>query len=364
VKVLIVGGGIMGTAIAAELVSSDVQVTVLERSIPGAEASTAAAGMLAPQLEAQAPGPMLELSMRSRTMYPAWVHRLTALSGVDVGYLESGALQVAFTAAQAHELEATVAWQSALGLRASFLTADEARALEPKLSPDAVAAAHFPDDHQVDPRKLMGALSAAARATGVTFRSGAVGGLLSTHGRVEGVEVDGARVEADLTIVAAGAWSALVAGVGLEPKHLAPARGQMLELALPRPPLRHILKSGPGYVVPRADGHVICGTTVELVGFDKRVTATGLSTVLQQAMALCPALSEATVVDSWSGLRPWTPDGLPILGKGSLDGLLLASGHYRNGILLAPITARLLAQVARGERPSVDLAPFGAGRFR
>lgn len=362
-KVLIVGGGVMGTSIACELASSGIEVTVLERSIPGAEASTAAAGMLAPQLEAQAPGPMLDLSLRSRGLYPAWVKALTADAGVEVGYLESGALQLAWTEAQAHGLEATVAWQQAAGLRATLLTGAEVRALEPNVSPEVEAAAHFPDDHQVDPRKLMQALSGAALRRGVKFRGGAVRELAVAGGRVTGVALEAEPLEAELTIVAAGAWTPLMPGVGVDPQHLKPARGQLVELSVAAPPLKHVLKAGLGYVVPRADGHVVCGTTVELVGFDKRVTAEGLSSVLTQAMRACPLLAGASMVSSWAGLRPWTADGLPLLGAGAKPGLVIASGHYRNGILLAPITAKVIGQLVRGERPAVDLKAFSPGRF-
>lgn len=362
-RALVVGGGIMGTAIALELQGPGVEVLVVERALPGAEASTAAAGMLAPQLEAQGLGPMLELSLRSRAMYPAWAAQLSGETGADVGYRACGALQVALTTAQAYELEATVAWQTAAGLRATLLSGDEARALEPTLSAGAVAAAHFPDDHQVDPRRLMPALAARARERGVQFRAGAVRGLVEAGGRARGVDLEGARLEADVVIVAAGAWSAQLPGAGIAPGHVEPARGQLLALAPREGAPRHLLKSGVGYVVPRGDGRVICGTTVERVGFDKRVTAAGLQGVLGQALALCPSLADATVVESWAGLRPWTPDGLPLLGRGALDGLLLASGHYRNGVLLAPITARLVAQLVRGERPQVDLHPFRPDRF-
>jgi glycine oxidase len=361
--VVVVGGGLIGTAIALELAAPGVEVIVLEKSIPGAEASSAAAGMLAPQLEASGPGPMLELSMRSRTLYPAWAARLETETELDVGYRDCGALQVAVTSAQAHALEATVAWQAASGLRATFLTGDEARALEPGLSPDAVAAAHFPDDHQVEPRKLMSALSAAARRRGIAFRRAAVRQLVASGARVVGVDLDDGRLAAELVIVAAGAWSSQVAGAGLDPAHLVPARGQLVELSLPAAPLRCVLKSGVGYVVPRSDGRVVCGTTVELVGFDKRVTAEGLRAVLDHALTLCPALGQATVTESWAGLRPWTADGLPLLGRGHLEGLLIASGHARNGVLLAPITARLIGQLARGERPAMDLSPFRPERF-
>jgi glycine oxidase len=278
-----------------------------------------------------------------------------------VAYLESGALQLGYSEAQAHELDATVAWQQAAGLRATLLSQAEVHALEPSATPELEAAAHFTDDHQVDPRKLMQALAAAKR--GVTFKTGHVRGLLQSGGAVEGVDLDGEALRADLTIIAAGSWSSLSPGAAIDPKHLKPARGQMVELVLRLPPLKHMLKSGLGYVVPRADGHVICGTTVELVGFDKRVTAEGLATVLGQATRACPLLKDATVERFWAGLRPWTEDALPMLGPGSQRGLVIASGHYRNGILLAPITAKLVGQLVRGERTSVDLTPFRPQRF-
>lgn len=362
-KIVIIGGGVMGTAIAHELAGPGFEIVILERAIPGAEASTAAAGMLAPQLEAQAPGPMLELSMRSRGLYPAWARTLSAESGIDVAYLQSGALQLAYTEAQAHDLDALVAWQQAMGLRATLLAGPEVCALEPNVSPEVVAAAHFPDDHQVDPKKLMQALSAAVARKGITFRTGYARRLLEENGAVTGVDLDGESLHADLTIVAAGSWSSLLPGAAIDPKHLKPARGQMVELALRLPPVKHLLKSGLGYVVPRSDGHVICGTTVELAGYDKRVTAEGLATVLAQAMRACPMLKDATVIDSWAGLRPWTEDSLPLLGFGHLKNLVIASGHHRNGILLAPITAKLVGQLVRGERPSVDLTPFRPARF-
>lgn len=362
-KVAIVGGGIMGTSIALELARPGLEVTVLERSIPGAEASTAAAGMLAPQLEASGPGPMLELSLRSRGLYPAWVERLHAETGVDVGYLPSGALQLASDAAQAHALDAAVAWQQAAGLRAALLSQDELRALEPGAGPQLVAAASFPDDHQVDPRRLMDALSRALRRKEVALRSGTVEGLLEAGGAVTGVQLTSGEVHADVTVIAAGAWAAQVPGVGVDAAQLVPARGQLIEFELATPPVRRLLKAGLSYVVPRASGRVICGTTVELVGFDKRTTDEGLASIREQAALLCPALSGAREIASWAGLRPWTHDGLPLLGPSSRRGLVIASGHARNGILLAPLTARLIAQLILGQKPSVDLRPFRPERL-
>ncbi len=358
-NVIIVGGGIMGISIALELrKSNDLDVTVLEKSIPGAEASSAAAGMLAPQFEAQGPGPLLELGLLSRMAWPKWAADLQERSGVEVGYLPCGGLQVAFTDDEVHALDAKVAWQKAHGLRAELVTDAALRELEPALSPRALAASDFPDDHQVNPRKLMRALAVAATRAGVKFRAGTVRSLLEKEGTVTGVDLDGEKLEASLVVLAAGAWSGLVAGAEIDPARVKPVRGQMMELQLRAPIFRRLLKSASGYVVPRADGSVLVGSTMEMVGFDKNVTAEGLSKLLAAAIQLTPQLAAAPVTSTWAGLRPWTDDQLPFLGEGPKAGLLLATGHFRNGILLAPITARLVGQVVRRERTTVDLKPF------
>lgn len=358
-KVIIVGGGIMGMSIAVDLRrSGDFDVTVLERSIPGAEASSAAAGMLAPQFEAPGPGPMLELALLSRMAWPKWAAELVEKSGVDVGYVPCGGMQVAFTDDEVHALDEKIAWQKAQGLRAELLTGPALRELEPALNPKALAASDFPDDHQVDPRRLMRALAVTATRSGVKFRAGTVRSLVETNGTVTGVDLDGERLEAELVVLAAGAWSGLVAGAEVDPARVKPVRGQMMELQLRSPIFSRLLKCATGYVVPRADGSVLVGSTMEMVGFDKNVTAEGMSKLLAAALLLVPGLSQASVTSTWAGLRPWTDDQLPFLGEGPKPGLLLATGHFRNGILLAPITARLMGQLVRREKASVDLRPF------
>lgn len=358
-KVIIVGGGIMGLSIATELRrDAGLDVIVLEKSIPGAEASSAAAGMLAPQFENEKPGPMLDLCLLSRMAWPKFARELEELSGVPVHYLPSGGLQVAFTDDEVHALQAKIDWQTASGLRAQLLSPTELRSLEPSLNDKALAAADFPDDHQVDPRRLMRALAVAASRRGVSFRTGTVRGLIERGDRVEGVDVDGEALHADLVVLAAGAWSGLVTGAHVDPARVKPARGQMLELQVRAPRFSRLLKGARGYLVPRSDGAIIAGSTMEMVGFDKHVTVEGLHKLLAATLELVPSLHTAPVTQTWAGLRPWTDDQLPFLGAGPRENLLLATGHFRNGILLAPITARLMGQLVRREKPQLDLRAF------
>lgn len=362
-RILVIGGGIMGTSVGLQLARAGHQVTIIERGIPGAEASTAAAGMLAPQMEAQADGPGLTLGLKSRELYPAWITQLTAASGVDPLYVPSGALQLAFDAEQRQGLEAQYAWQRARGLDVALLSGDEARRLEPALSPAVDAALHLPREAQVDPVRLMRALTIAAARAGCTFTSGLVRGLVERGGQCVGVDVDGQQLPADTVVVAAGAWTPLVGGSGVSGETIRPMRGQMAELDPKLPLHRCLLKSPLGYLVPRQDGRVIAGSTMEFAGFDKAVTVEGLAKLLAMAQRVVPALSTAPVTGTWSGLRPWTQDTKPIISFGHLRGLILATGHFRNGILLAPVTALLVEQLLTGTPPAVDLAPFRADRF-
>ena len=349
----------MGCGVALRLAQAGVGVTVLERAIPGAEASSAAAGILAPQAEAEGPGPFLDLCLRSRALYPRFAEELRELSGVDVQYLPSGAFHVAFTEEALRHVESTVAWQRASGLRAEVLEGRAAREIEPNLSAAAIGVAHFPDDHQVDNRLLVRALSLAAARAGVRFRTGYVRGLEVMEERVVGVDLDGEKLAAGAVVVAAGSWSSLVQGARIDPQAVRPVRGQLVELQLRLPPLQRVLFSErKGYLVPRGDGRVIAGSTMEFAGYDKQVTAGGLARILEVGLQMCPLLRDAQVLSFWAGLRPYTEDRLPFLGPGPLQGLFLATGHFRNGILLAPITARVVAEAVLGQAPSVDLSSF------
>jgi glycine oxidase len=348
----------VGCAVALRLVKAGARCTVVERSVPGAEASSAAAGILAPQAEAEGPGPFLSLCLRSRSLYPDFVEEVEALSGMRVGFRPSGVLHLAFTDASAARLRARILAQRVEGLSAEFLDGNAVLRLEPAVNPAVQGAALFPDDASVDNRLLMRALSMAAARVGVRFVTGHVRALLETAGRASGVDVDGERLAADAVVVAAGAWTGLVPGSGLSPRQVRPARGQMVMLRSRLPLLERVVFSDQGYLVPRADGHLLAGSTVEFQGFAKEVTAAGLRAILSLALEMVPGLADVPVVETWAGLRPFTEDRLPVLGEGPLPGLFLPSGHFRNGILLAPATAEVLSQVVFSRKPAFPLEPF------
>ncbi len=338
VEVIVVGGGIMGMSIALELCARGDRVTVLEKSVPGAEASSAAAGMLAPQLEAHGPGPVLDLGLQSRAIYPAWVRRIEELSKVDAGYRECGLERFG----PREHLEPVYKWQREAGLDVEY-RGDHL---------------FFPGEHQVEPPKLMRALAVACANAGASFRSAQVHGVGERF-----VDLGAERLQADAVIVAAGSWSSLVAGAHVSARVLQPVRGQLLELRMRLPPFKATRTDGTVYLVSRGDGRVVCGSTMERTGFDKRVTAAGIASILSRAIALAPELASAELYSTWAGLRPWTEDELPIIGAGPTAGVWLATGHFRNGILLAPITAKLISQAVHGDPPALDMSPFRFNRF-
>ena len=362
--VAIIGGGIMGSAVALRLAQRGVAVTVVERAIPGAEASSAAAGILGPQMEAEGPGPLLELGLASRALYPALAAELRDATGIDVGYDRSGVLAAALDEDGARALGQRRAWQQARGLQVEALSGDEVRAREPALGPAIRAALAFPDDAQVNARELARAFSQAAAAAGARFLTGRyVRRVVVERGAATGLELDGDTLAAGTIVVAAGSWSGLVEGGGVPSTVVRPARGQLVSIET-RPPLfRHVVAVHGGYLVPRRDGTVLAGSTVEMAGFRKQVTVGGLAAILTLARTLVPALADAPVTGTWSNFRPFTEDHLPVLGATPVRGLVLATGHFRNGILLAPITAEAIAELVATGRSSVDLAPFSVARF-
>lgn len=362
--VLVIGGGVMGCACAWELARRGFGVTVLEKSVPGAEASSHAAGILGAQAEAHAPGPMFELATQSLARYPGWSKRLLAETGIDVAYRTGGVLRAAFDRATVAAMVRESAWQSAARTRPERLGRVQARELEPALSRSIAGGVLFPGDARVDPRLLLRALHIAAQRAGVDFRSGAYVKSVSVNGdRVRGVSLDGGpTLRAEHVVVAAGSWTTLIEGLPLPAGSVRPARGQIVELCSPAPLLRRVVFGPRCYLVPRDDGRTLVGSTLEFVGYQREVTATAVRDLLAAAIELVPCLGQASVNAAWSSFRPYTADELPLLGPSGIQGLTLATGHYRNGILLAPITAEITSAVVRGTRPPVALDAFSPAR--
>jgi glycine oxidase len=358
--VVIIGGGVMGCASALELAKAGAKVIVLERSVPGAEASSAAAGILAAQVETSEGDSGFELLRQSRARYPAWSEQLKSATGIDIGYRASGVLRVAFDEESAAHIIRETAWQQKAGLRVETIDRDRLRALEPKLDPKTAFALHFPDDGQVDPPRLLRALYIAASQAGASFRSGAyVRAVTAEAGVARGVVLeDGTRLAADWIVLAAGSWSTLVEGVPLEPSAVRPARGQMVELEAREPVLKRVVFGPRCYLVPREDGRVLVGSTLEFVGYRREVTAGAIRDLLGAAIELVPSLNDAVLGRTWSNFRPYSERGKPLIGASEVRGLILATGHHRNGILLAPITAEIVRALVLGEKPPVEVGTY------
>lgn len=359
----IVGGGAIGCSIALRLAKAGLRVLVLERSRPGSEASSAAAGILAPRAESEGPGPFFDLCVKSAEAYPELASELRADTGIDVAHLRCGLLEVATDPESAQTLAHRAGWLRQGGVAAESLTPAEARRLEPALGPGAIAALHLPDDQQVDNRLLVRALYAAAARAGAHFRTDLVLEIVTKGGKVAGLQTLSGFVAAPQVVAAAGAWSSFLTGGG-EALPIEPVRGQMVELFLESRLFQRVIMGAGGYVVPRSDGRVIAGSTDERVGFERSVTPQGIGHVLNAAKTLVPSLREAPIRGVWTGFRPATPDQLPLLGRFGPEGLFVATGHYRNGILLTPITARLISDLVLGRPPALDLAPFSPARFQ
>lgn len=360
----VAGGGLIGGAIALELALAGMRVALFDQGEPGQQASWAGAGILSPAPESSATIPMLPLGKASMALYPEFVARVEEISGQSVGFRAKGTLQALFSRDAARELSTHVALHHGWGLRAEAVSGNEARELEPALSPELEAAILRPDEASVDNRALMQAILKAARKSGVEICAGsAVRGIWREKQLCRGLLLENEKVSAQWTIIAAGAFCATIAGVDAYAPVL-PAKGQMVSLRGERTNIERVLWSDHLYLVPRNDGRILAGATVEYVGFDKEVTAGALAKLLSAAIELAPDLAHARVEESWAGLRPDSPDHLPILGPTDIDGLLLATGHFRSGILLTPITARLIREWITEQRVSIAWERFSPLRFR
>lgn len=366
--VVIIGGGVIGLAIARELKRSGVRdVTLIERAGLGAEASSAAAGMLAPQAEANQADPFFYLACRSRDRYPGFAADLLSETGIDIELETTGTLYFGFTEHDVHELQERYQWQMKAGLPVQMLTVDEARELEPNVSPNVKVALKFPFDTQVENRRLVTALSVANQKAGVRLVTDTtVTSLDINHGRISGIVTTRGSVGANNVVIAGGAWVSIlgVPDKALPDIGIEPVRGQMLCFDANPPVARHVIYSPRGYVVPRRDGRLLAGSTTEFAGFDCRVTAAGIQSITNAALEICPMVSRLSLAASWAGLRPRAADGLPVLGPcAEIAGVFYATGHYRNGILLAPLTGEVLAAAVTGNALDPTLEMFSPDRF-
>jgi glycine oxidase len=357
--VLMIGGGIIGCSLARELARAGRRVCVVEGRTAGSAASSAAAGLLSPALATAPAGPLLDLCYHSADLYPAWVEELRQEGAGDVGFLQAGLLEVWTNAPEREQQHRSLAERSRPGRRVEQLSAAELYQREPALAPGAVGAAWYPDDAQVDPAKLSRAVARAAELAGVTIREGnPVRRLVAAGDRIHAVHTDEGVYHPGVVVLAAGAWS----GGLLEPLGLAlptrPVKGQMLLADCRVSPVRVPMHAGEAVLVPRPDGSLLLGVTVEEAGYDDRVTLDGLHSILEGTRALIPAIGRLGVLRAWAGLRPATPDELPYMGRLPLHNLWVSTGHFRKGILLAPLCARLLAGSILADRADEVLRPF------
>ena len=365
--VVIVGGGIIGGSIAFELTQRNLRVAVLDRQELMHEASWAAAGMLSPAPDCPAAIPLVPLGRASLAQYQKFVDAVEDASGLRTGFRTGGAVEVICHGDAGRELSTLVALHHGLGLACEPLPLDEARKMEPALGREARAAAFLPDECSVEPRALTSAVLAAAASAGAALSPGTkVTSLVLEANKCIGVKTSSGEIfHAAQVVLAAGCWSSQIPEAAPYAPTL-PVRGQMAALRHCGTPIRHVLRCERGYLVPRgaeSPQTVVVGSTLENAGYEKRITSGGIEKILSAANELVPELAKAEIIETWCGLRPGTPDQLPILGPADIDGLVFATGHYRNGILLAPATAKLIGEWIAERRTSLDWDAFNPLRF-
>jgi glycine oxidase len=363
--VIVVGAGAIGTTIAYQLAKAGIKVTVFDRGQVGAGATGASAGMIQINPDRTTPTSVSTLEVESARLFSALAAELRERTGVDVGYRQSPLLHVALQAEEEAALRAHRAWQADHGVAVSWLDRTAALDLEPSLSPDIRAAIYYPNDHQVLPLVFAQALARSAVDLGATVREGTgVDRLLTEGDRVIGVAVGGEHVHAGEVVIANGAWASSWSDGLHTPIPVRPVRGQMVALQTIGTGLRHVVSSSQGYLITKADGTTYVGTTVEEAGYDARPTAAGIGGLLSLAPRLVPRLADATFAAAWAGLRPGTADGRPLIGRiPRWHGVTLAAGHFRDGILLAPITGELVADLLANRRPRLPVEDFDPSRF-
>ncbi|MEP6572038.1 MAG: glycine oxidase ThiO [Gemmatimonadota bacterium] len=359
-EIIIIGGGVVGAACGRELARAGRKVLILERGHTQGAAWQAAAGMLAPQIEAGQDDPMFELGLAAREYYSLAAVELAESTGIDIGLWQEGIARIATLEGEAAELRARVAWQRQRGHRCDWFDADEVGHRWPWLG-QTLGALWAPEEGALDPHRLVAALLKDAELAGAEVVADQVTALARHGDRVTGV-IGNERYAADQVIICGGAWSGRIANLP-RPVSVEPVRGQMVALPWPSNVPRAIVYGAGGYLLARGE-EAIAGSTMEHTGFEAEVTSAGIARILRAATTICPVLSQHEVIRTWAGLRPMTPDGLPIIGaEPTIRGLWYATGHGRNGILLAGITGTIISRMLAGETGIDHMAPLKPDRF-
>jgi glycine oxidase len=360
---LIIGGGVIGLSIARALHQRGVRnITIVEKGLIGSEASWAAAGMLAPNAETHQADSFFRFCTASNALYPEFAAELLDETGVDIELDRSGTLYLAFNEAEGKTTSKKFEWQRGAGIAVQSLSAEDILKLEPHVSPSVRSGLFYPNDWQVENRKLVSALRRYAELNGIVLiENTLVSELIIDNGNIVGAKFNDSEIRAGTTILTAGAWTS-----GLLPHNIVvkPVRGQMISFGAPQRPFKSVIYSQHGYLVPRTDGRVLAGATVEDVGFRKEVTIDAIESLRAAALEIAPVIAGFDIKEAWAGLRPFAAEELPVIGRLSgIDGLMLATGHYRNGILLAPITAEIVADELASGTASEYLREFSPDRF-
>lgn len=375
--VIVVGGGLIGGAIALELAQRGAKVLLLDRQQPGLEASWAAAGMLSPAPDVADAAPLVPFARASLRLHPEFVANIAKASGETIEFQRCGALEIFFGQNGERERDLRIEEVRRHNVAAEAISVADARKVEPMLNPSTRAAAWIPDEACVDPRALTQATLIAAKNSGAEIRDNSeVISILGGQRRCEGVLVAnskmmkagsvsltaGEKLYSGKIVIAAGSFSG---NIGWIERYAPtkPVRGQMVAFRCDADALRCIVRSEKGYIVPRKDGRVVAGSTLEDAGFEKRVTPAGLRKILNAAVELAPSLEGAEIIETWCGLRPDSPDHLPIIGPTDIEGLFIATGHYRNGILLAAATAKCMSELILTGKSSLEIEQFSPMRF-
>lgn len=367
VPIVIIGGGVIGLAAAFELAKRNQKVTVLERGECGGQATGAAAGMLAPYSEiGEDPDDFFTMAHRSLQLYPLWQEEVKEVSGLDFEYNTAGSLHVVFHEADELELESRLEWQSGWDVQSEIVRGETLRNLEPCLTDDVIAAMYYPGEHHIYAPDYVRALKAACVRLGVHIVEGA-GEVTFAETRPDGIllqtEEKGA-FSADQCIVASGAWTSSFEESVQARLPVFPIRGQICAFRQETEHIRHIVFSSQGYVLEKANGSIVCGASEDIAGFDHSVTEKGINRLVKWSRRLFPFLDNRQPFHRWAGLRPATQDGYPLIGRlPHLPSVIISSGHYRNGILLSPINARLVADIVEHKQPQINLDMFDPLRF-